>query len=168
MVAAPGRPHIWHSGGTWGFLSENDYFPKLHEFVIALANSVDSPPVIVSTAAFNALNPAIGAAQDKPAAGEDRKITTLAQEWTHRVQTGDIDRTQLTAKLSAAIPPDAVGAIKAQMSALGVPKSFIYRGKVAYGGVTVYKYRIQFNGAAITLLIGLDNQGKIAALDFRP
>ncbi len=162
-----GQPHIWHSGGTWGFLAQNDYFPKQHELVIVLSNSVDAPPVIVSAAAFNASNPTISQALSKPAAGEDPKITALAREWTHRLQTGDIDRSKLTAKLSAAIPPPAVPIFKAQLGALGEPASFIYRGRQAADRTTSYTYRVQFKGAVLTFIIGVDKDGKISGLDFR-
>lgn len=162
-----GQPHIGHDGGTWGFLSENDYYPRQHEFVIAFVNSAAAPPEIVTAAAFNASNPAIAAALRKPAAGEDPRITQLAREWVRRFQTGDIDRSQLTAKLSSAIPPAEIPMFKTQLAELGAPAAFIYRGKQSADGVTAYTYLVQFKGAALKFILGVDKAGKIAALDFR-
>ena len=162
-----GQPHISHDGGTWGFLSENDYYPTLHECVIAFANSDMAPPDMIAAAAFNALNPQIAASLDTPAPGENPTITALAREWTHRLQTGDIDRSQLTPQMSAFLKPADVPLFESQLGELGPPSAFIYRGKKTAGNVTAYSYRVKFKGTALTFVIAIDNAGKIAGLDFR-
>jgi CubicO group peptidase (beta-lactamase class C family) len=162
-----GQLHVGHSGGTWGFLAQNDYYPSQREFLIALSNSVEAPPDIISAAAFNASNPAIAAALNNPVPGENAKITRLARSWLHRLQTGDIDRSELTPKFSSQIPPAAVPMIKTQLGELGAPTAFVYRGKETSGDVTSYTYRVQFKGATLTFILALNKRGKISGLDFR-
>lgn len=163
-----GQPCISHDGGTFGFLSINEYFPELHQFVIVLSNSVDAPPSLISAAAFTALNPRIAAAQYKPAPGENTKITALARQWIGRLQTGDVDRSQLTSKMSAVFSSDVVRVLKRDIGGLGEPTSFVYRGMQSAGGIAVYKYRVQFPALALLLTLGIDSQGKIAGLNLTP
>jgi D-alanyl-D-alanine carboxypeptidase len=163
-----GQPRIWHSGGTFGFTSQNEYFPKLHEFVIALVNTSSVEASGIGAAAFEAMHPAIAAAVQRPAAGEDPNVTALAREWLHRAQTGEIDRAQLTATFAASLTPQIVAQTEAALGPLGTPLQFVYRGKKVDRGVTVYRYRIGFTSAKLVLVIGIDQKGKIAEIGFMP
>jgi CubicO group peptidase (beta-lactamase class C family) len=159
-----GQPAIEHSGGTFGFASVNEYFPKLHEFVIVLTNVAGLDPAFIANQTFDALHPAIAAAERKPAKGEDHAITALAREWLHRMQTGEIDRSQLSAAFAKHLTPQMVGSMKDGLAPFGNPTSFIYRGKSSMNGSTAYRYSVGFKGAAITFTIALDNHGKVSSL----
>jgi D-alanyl-D-alanine carboxypeptidase len=161
-----GEPRIEHGGGTLGFTSINEYFPKQQEFFIAFINDSSADATSVGNAAFEALNPAIAKAAREPVPGENPKITALARQWLRRAQTGEIDRSQLTASFSASLNAAAVAETKAQMAPLGAPTSFIYRGKSSLAGVTVYRYRVSFKSGTLKLTIGIDRAGKIAGIDF--
>ncbi|HLI96106.1 MAG TPA: hypothetical protein VKT72_08475, partial [Candidatus Baltobacteraceae bacterium] len=158
------QPEIAHSGGTFGFASENEYFPNLHEFVIVLTNVAGLDPGFIADQTFDALNPAIAAAEKTPAKGEDPAITALAKQWVHRMQTGDIDKSQLSASFAKHLTPDAVNGMKEGLAPLGNPTSFVYRGKSTANGATAYQYSVNFKGASLDLTIAVDSQGKISAL----
>jgi hypothetical protein len=159
-----GEPRIQHDGGTFGFSSTNQYFPKLHEFVIVLVNVSGPDPDFIASQAFDALHPALAAAEEKPAKGENPAITALARQWVHRIQTGDIDKSQLTAKFASHLTPQMVDQVKDNLAPFGVPTSFVYRGKSAVHGATEYDYSVGFKSARIKLSLAIDHNGKIAAL----
>lgn len=161
-----GQPRIEHGGGTFGFISINEYFPLQREFVIAFINYTGADAATIGNAMFEALNPAIAAAARKPVPGEDPKVTALARQWLHRAQTGDIDRSQLTATFSTSLKPNIVTGTKAQLAPLGDPTSFVYRGKSEAAGVTSYQYRVSFKAVTMHVVISIDTHGKIAGLDF--
>ncbi len=159
-----GLPEIAHSGGTFGFASENEYFPSLHQFVIVLTNVAGLDPGFIADQTFDALNPAIAAAEMKPAKGEDPAITALARQWVHRMQTGDIDKSQLSAAFAKHLTPQGVAGMKEGLAPLGNPTSFVYRGKSKANGATAYQYSVGFKGATLDLTIAVDDQGKISEL----
>jgi CubicO group peptidase (beta-lactamase class C family) len=159
-----GQPEIAHSGGTFGFASENEYFPALHEFVIVLTNVAGLDPQFIADQTFDALHPALAAAEKKPAKGEDPAITALARQWMRRMQTGDIDKSQLSASFAKHLTRDMVSGMKEDLAPLGDPTSFVYRGKSKTNGATAYQYSVGFKGARLQLTIAVDSQGKISAL----
>lgn len=161
-----GVARIAHDGGTFGFASENDYYPTLHEFIIVLTSDAGPDPQFIAGKAFDALHPDLAAADAKPAAGENPAITALARQWLHRAQTGQVDRSQITAAFSKDLTPAAIAQTKDALGPMGAPASFIFRGKTSDGGVTQYEYRIAFKSAVIKMVIGIDKSGKIAGIGF--
>lgn len=159
-----GQPVIEHSGGTFGFASVNEYFPKLHEFLIVLTNVSGLDPAFIANQTFDALHPQIAAAEKRPAKGENSTITALARQWMHRMQTGEIDRSQLSPAFAKHLTPQMVGGMKDGLSQFGKPTSFVYRGKSAMNGSTAYRYSVGFKGATVTFTIALDAHGKISSL----
>lgn len=86
-----------------------------------------------------------------------------------RVQTGQIDRSQLEPKTSALLTPSLVNSMKSSYGRLGAALSvtFVNEQSLA-GGNTAYDYRVRFrNGALVEKLI-LDSSGKISGLSFTP
>jgi len=159
-----GQPEIAHSGGTFGFASENEYFPTLHEFVIVLTNVAALDAGFIADQTFDAINPQIAALENKPAKGEDPAITALARQWMHRMQTGDIDKSQLSSAFAKHLTPQMIGGMKQGLAPLGDPTSFVYRGKSKESGSTAYQYSVGFKGARLDLTIAIDGHGKISSL----
>ncbi len=159
-----GQPQIGHTGGTFGFASENEYFAKLHEFVIVLTNVAGLDPQFIADKTVDALHPEIAAAEAKPAKGENPAITALARQWVHRMQTGDIDKSQLSAAFAKHLTPQMVDGMKEGLTPLGDPTSFIYQDKSETNGAIAYRYSVAFKGANLELSIAVDSQGKISAL----
>lgn len=99
----------------------------------------------------------------------DAAILLRAKEWLHRLQTGDIDRSQLDAKVNAALTADVVKQTSAQFSPLGDPVTFTFLGKQPVGtGMTAYVYRVVFKSATLNEVFVLDKDGKISGIQFPP
>ncbi|MBV9270330.1 MAG: beta-lactamase family protein [Candidatus Eremiobacteraeota bacterium] len=159
-----GQPEIAHSGGTFGFASENQYFPSLHEFVIVLTNIAALDAGFIADQTFDAINPRIAALENAPAKGENPAITALARRWIERMQTGDIDKSQLSPAFARHLTPQLVGGMKQELAPLGAPTSLIYRGKSKAKGSMAYQYSVGFKGARLDFTIAVDGDGKISAL----
>ncbi len=104
-----------------------------------------------------------------PAATVAPEITARAKEWLHRLQTGDVDRSQLDSKMNAALTPDIIKQVSEQIAPLGDPVSFVISGQQSTpSGVTVYVYHVTFKSSAINEAFALDSDGKIAGIRFVP
>jgi len=109
------------------------------------------------------------AAQASPGADdvEDIAVTARAKDALHRVQTGTLDRTQLTDEYNQVLTDDTLADARTQLSPLGEPATFVYEAKVARGDVTAYVYRVTFaQGAGIDEMIAIDSANKIVRLLF--
>lgn len=163
-----GQPRIEHDGGTFGFTSENDYYPKLHEFVIVLDNVAGLDPQLIASRTFSAVNPEIAAASEKSASGENPTVTALARQWLHMAQTGNVDKSQLTADFAKDLTPDAINGTKNALGPMGDPTSFVFRGKTSNGNATEYEYHATFKSGALKMVMVIDKDGKIAGIGFQP
>lgn len=94
-------------------------------------------------------------------------ILALAEEWFHRFQTGNIDRSQLDAASNMELTAEAIRQQEAALSSLGKPVAFRYLGVDEVQGDKAYHFLITFNGPdRILESIALDESGKIAGIDF--
>jgi hypothetical protein len=98
----------------------------------------------------------------------DAAVAARAKEWLHMIQAGKIDRSQLDAKMNAALTDTMLAQVSAQLAPLGDPTSFTLADKTTQGSYTAYIYKAVF--AAITLYESfvLDPDGKIAGLLLKP
>jgi hypothetical protein len=95
-------------------------------------------------------------------------ITARAKDWLHRVQTGDIDRSQLDATMDTAFTPDLVKQTSQQLAPLGDPLSFTFLKQSVSGDITSYVYQVTFKSGAVNEIFALDKDGKIAGIRFTP
>jgi hypothetical protein len=103
-----------------------------------------------------------------PAATVDPAIAKRAADWFHRVQTGSIDRTQLTPDFSARLTDANVSALAAQLADLGDPVTFDFVREID-ADVTTYIFRITFKSALkLSWSFSLDPSGKIAKFALKP
>ncbi len=163
-----GRKRVWHNGGTFGFGAGNIVFPEEHLRIVLLINDVGVAPSSIATKVFEALYPEVAKSDEQTAPGEDATITARAKQWLHRLQSGDIDRSQLTKRMSDALTPTSVISLKQQLGGLGEPSSFIYKGKQLTSGETTYLYRLSFSALTATLSLTIDPLGKISGMYLRP
>ncbi len=163
-----GHKRIWHNGGRFGFGASNSVFPGDHLRMVVLINDVAVAPSSIATKVFESLSPDVAKSDCQAARGEDAAVTVRAKEWLHRLQSGNIDRSQLTKQMSDALTPASLISLKQQLGALGEPASFIYKGKQAAGGDTAYLYRIAFSSLTATMTFTLNTAGKIGGLFLRP
>ena len=105
-------------------------------------------------------------------AGErtDSSIESLALEWLGRMQSGQIDRTQLTPEYSAQLTDGAVRDLSKHLKEDNYGASptgaKILRTKTA-GDQIFYVVKILYpRGDAASLLIGLNTEGKITGISF--
>lgn len=163
-----GRKRVWHNGGTFGFGASNIVLPDDHLRIVVLINDVGVAPSSIATKVFEALYPDVAKSDAQTAPGEDAAVTTRAKEWLHRLQSGDIDRSQLTKQMSDALTPTSVSTLKQQLGALGEPSGFIYKGKQLTSGETTYLYRVVFSALTATMSLTVRPSGEISGMYLRP
>jgi CubicO group peptidase (beta-lactamase class C family) len=154
-----GEKRIWHNGSTLGFGAANEYFPDLHEAIVVLTNNENGASGS-DIAFFEALHPSIAGAARKSASGEDPRITAIAREWIHRIQTGHVDRSQLTPYADQNITPDELAMAQETLGSLGDPQ-LVYLGRSSRNGATTYNYRVIFKAVTLLMNMEVDRNGKV-------
>lgn len=96
----------------------------------------------------------------------DAHITAKAKEWFRRLQTGEIDRSQLDAQLNAQLTDDIVRRETKTLTALGDPATFVFVRTYALDEALEYDFLLQFKATRLVELISFDASGKIAGLGF--
>jgi hypothetical protein len=97
----------------------------------------------------------------------DSAITAKAKEWFHRLQTGEIDRSQLDAQVNLQLTDALIRQETAALTALGDPTSFVYVRTYPLAGALEYDFMLQFKAARVVELISFNSGGKIAGLGFQ-
>jgi hypothetical protein len=160
------HPRVWHNGGTFGFHAINQTFPADDEAIVVLDNSAFGLEGF-APALFAATHPD-AAPPVESAAGEVAAVRARVREWLHRFETGDIDRSQLTAAMTKSLTPDIVDGAKTQLGPLGEPQSLLYRGVTNESGSTVYHYRATFAQGTFDITMAVDAAGKIGGYLLTP
>ncbi len=112
--------------------------------------------------------PAQSSAPSSAAPQVDPKVTAIAKDWLHRIQTANVDRSQLTDEMNTALTPSLVQQVAAQLAPLGDPTAVSFVGSNTVQGVTIYHFVLTFKMVTINELLGIDAAGKIAGLRFTP
>jgi CubicO group peptidase (beta-lactamase class C family) len=160
------HPRVWHNGGTFGFSATNATFPSDGLTIVALTNLGEAAPVNVVGEIFSKLVPE---ALPTAAPAEDPAITARVREWLRRLQTGDIDRSQLGPAMSALLTPDKVRAIQLQVGALGQPLQLIYAGSTPIAAdQKVYRYNATFAAGRFRIAMTLAATGAISGYFISP
>jgi len=164
-----GEPRVGHTGGSLGFTTANEYFPKQDTQVIAFTNFVDNPEPgeMLTTAIFEDLYPAIAAAASRPSAGEDPQVTAEAEAVFAGLQAGTEDSPYLTTSLNGKMKAGLARRLADGFGPYGHPTRFIFKGKRSDAGTTYYDYLVRFGpGSTLKFAVGLDASGKVAHLSF--
>lgn len=163
------QPRVGHTGGSFGFTTANEYFPKQGVRIIAFTNNGDDPEPgeMITTAIFEDLYPEIAAAANKPAAGEQASITATARAVFLQLQAGKDGAAQLSAKLDGKLKAGLAARLSKEFSPYGAPSAFVFKGQRTDGAVKWYDYAIRFGpGSTLKFGIGMDEAGKVTALSF--
>jgi hypothetical protein len=113
--------------------------------------------------------PSATASAAAPAQSPYADPATRAREWLHRMQTGDIDRSQLTDEMNTDLTPGVIKQISDQFGPLGDPQSFTLLGEESVAGdETAYVYRVVFKTKTVNEVFVLDKAGKVAGIQFPP
>lgn len=162
------QPRVGHTGGSLGFTTANEYFPRQDVQIIAYTNLRDDPEPgeMVANAVFEDLYPGIAEAAARPAAGEDPKITAAAEAVFTGLQSGTEDSADLTAKMLGKLQGLAKH-FADELGPYGRPIKFVFKGARTASGFTYYDYVIYFGpGSVFKFAVGLDASGKVGSLSF--
>jgi D-alanyl-D-alanine carboxypeptidase len=163
------QPRIGHTGGSFGFTTANEFFPKQNVRIIAFTNlnANPEPGEMITTAVFEDLFPDIAAAASKAAPGEDAEVTTKVRELFKQIQSGAKGSSLLGAKLDAKMKNGLAERLAKQFAPFGAPSHFIYKGSRPGNGLRWYDYVIEFGpGSQLKFAVGLDDEKKIASISF--
>ncbi|KLD63888.1 hypothetical protein Y882_09715 [Dyella japonica DSM 16301] len=161
------QPRIGHTGGSFGFTTSNQYFPKQGLQVIAFTNVGDNPEPgqMLVTATFEALYPQIAASARKPAAGEEAATTAAVRKAFSQLQQGAQDTSAFGDKLKAKLAAGLSGRMAKQLSPFGEPSSFIFKGQRHDKDGNWSDYRIDFGpGNSLPFGVRLDADGKVVGI----
>ncbi len=161
------QPRIGHTGGSFGFTTSNQYFPKQGIQVIAFTNNGDNPEPgqMLVTATFEALYPDIAAAARKPAAGEDAAVTATARKAFAQMQKGNEDPAMFAGRLKTKMASGLSERLAKQVSPFGEPSSFIFKGRRKDNDKAWNDYVIRFGpGNYLEFGVELDNEGRVTGI----
>jgi len=163
------QPRIGHTGGSFGFTTANEFFPKQNVRIIAFTNvSTDPEPgEIITNAIFDDLFPEIAAAARTAASGENQEISNQAKALFNELQQGGGEYSMLAGKLAAKMKNGLAGRLADRFSPFGSPTRFIYRGARSESNLHWHDYLIEFGpGSLLKFSIGLDEAAKIASISY--
>jgi CubicO group peptidase (beta-lactamase class C family) len=163
------QPRIGHTGGSFGFTTSNQYFPKQGIQIIAFTNVGDNPEPgqMLATATFEVLYPDIAAAARKPASGENPATTGAARKAFARLQGRGDDLSMFDDRLKTKMGAGLSERMARQLSPFGEPSSFIYKGRRQdkEKNRVWNDYRIEFGpGSSLPFGVELDANGKVAGI----
>jgi CubicO group peptidase (beta-lactamase class C family) len=161
---------IYHPGANPGFITYNATFPNDGLEIVMLGNSDNFQPWLLLQRIFETVErptPAQIADEARPAPNENPRVRILAQQWLVRLQTGNIDRSQLTAEAAKELTPASARGLAAKAHAIGKPLAFVYRGAGYYSPKLFYTYKLTFSGAIVLYYVILSENGKIITLDLQ-
>jgi len=99
----------------------------------------------------------------------DPALLARAKNEFAQLQSGKIDRTTLTTDMSTLLTDDKLATVKSAFGNTGAPVSFEQQRTGTQGDVRYAVYLVTFaSGTKVDFLIGVDGQGKIAALRLTP
>ncbi len=161
-----GQLRISHDGGTFGFSSDAAFFPSQHLTIVALTNSASGPATTIVNNIFDAIHPRIAAAADATAPGENLGVTARVKAFVIPLLRGDLNRSQITPAASKALSDAAVKAASQQLSVLGPPTAFVFRGSSVLPDATKYVYLVRFKATVLKLTVAIDAKSKKFAAFF--
>lgn len=126
--------------------------------------------VLIGALCAIACVPALAQSSPAPApSATPDPIAVRAQEMLHEFQTGKVDRSQLDAKMNAAMTPDVLNQIQTKFAPLGDPQQFTFAGKqTVQDDNTAYVYRVTFKSGAFNEIFTLDKDSKVSGFFLVP
>src|SRR5690348_11085662 len=163
------QPRVGHTGGSLGFTTATEYFPKQDLQIIAFTNFVANPEPgeTITTAIFEDLDPAIAAAAVRPSPGENPTVTARTRAYFAQMQAGEGDLPYLATRLDNKMKAGLAKRLADEFKGYGQPTAFVFRGRHVDAGMTFYDYVIRFGpGSMLKFGVALDKGGKIKSLSF--
>jgi CubicO group peptidase (beta-lactamase class C family) len=163
------QPRIGHTGGSFGFTTADEFFPKQDVRIIAFTNctAAPEPGEMLTNAIFDDLFPEIAAAARKAAPGENPEITAKASKLFGELQRDGDDYSAIADKLATKLKDGLAKRLADQFAPFGSPTRFIYKGTRLENNLHWHDYVIEFGpGSQLKFAIGLDEQAKVASISF--
>jgi hypothetical protein len=125
--------------------------------------------MLVAALLTGSLAAALADPSSPPSVPTEKSVETLALEWFAKMQTGQIDRTQLAAEYNAQLTDDAVQAMSRFLKEhdYGAPPTGAQVLKTStVGEQTFYVVKLLFpRGDAASLLLAFNTEGKITGIN---
>ena len=113
---------------------------------------------------------AIGSTAQQPApmalTEPSETIVSQAKEWFHRFQAGDIDRSQLDARMNSELTQRMITDESGKLKPLGDPASFTFLRTHPVVDSMGYDFMLDFGNERILETLAYDAEGKIAGIAF--
>jgi CubicO group peptidase (beta-lactamase class C family) len=165
-----GEPRVGHTGGSFGFTTANEYFPKLDLQIIAFTNLGDDAPEpgeILTQIVLEDLNPNIAAAAARASPGADPAVTELVKMVFVGLQSGDEDYGSFNARLGDKLKAGLAQRLAKGFASYGPPTSAIFKGARTSIDLKWSDYLLQFGpGCSLKFSVALDAEGKVAGISF--
>ncbi|MEA1648861.1 serine hydrolase domain-containing protein [Nitrospirillum sp. BR 11164] len=163
--AVYGQPRIGHTGGSLGFTTADEYFPKQDVRIVALTNLGDDSPEAgeaLTNIVFTDLYPALAATAERPAPGEDARVTRAAADAFRDLQTGG-DYAHFGVVLGAKLAGGKGAKFATDLAPYGAPTAMTFKGARQSGVERWYDYVLQFGpGVFLPFAVRLGEDGKVA------
>jgi CubicO group peptidase (beta-lactamase class C family) len=160
-----GEPRIGHTGGTNGFTTADEYFPRQDLRIVAFTNLGDSAPEAgeaLTNVIFADLYPAIAARAQTPAPGEDPAITQTVRDAFRELQTGP-PYARFGAQLRGKLAAGSGAGFILSLGPYGTPSAAIFKGFRQAANDRWCDYQIQFGpGVFLPFSARLDASGSVA------
>jgi D-alanyl-D-alanine carboxypeptidase len=163
------QPRVGHTGGSFGFTAANFYFPEQKLRIIALTNNADvpEPGEILANVIFNDLYPDLADAATRPAADEDRTVTSKVKAGFESLQRGTDDASVFGASLDAKMRTGLAKRMAGEFEPYGAPTAFVFKGRRSESGKNWSDYLIEFGpGSTLKFSVALDGEAKILSFGF--
>ena len=158
-----GQKLVEHGGAWQGFKAHIARFPDSKLTVIVLANLAQTNQSTIAHGVAAIIQPELA---PKPIADPDPAFTLQTKALLDALIAGKADLTKFTPEMQEPLKnPDRLAAF---IKTLGPLKSFKFFDKVEGTGGTRYRYKVEYTQMALSLVMVIDRQGKIAGFGLQP
>ncbi len=171
--AQDGHKRIEHGGAWQGFTCDISRYPDDSLTVVVLTNlgSGHSNPSAIAHVVAGLVNPALAVPKLQAIADNQPDLAERLKKLLDEMVAGADIRPETSPELAAAIRPDVAKRVAQRLAKFwpGGTLTLVKRDQGPEGGPQwVSTYRLSKDGDAMLLVFGLDADGKISTLGFRP
>jgi D-alanyl-D-alanine carboxypeptidase len=164
--SAYGQPRIGHTGGSQGFTTADEYFPRQGARIIAFTNLGDSTPEpgeALTNVVFADLYPGIAAKALRPAPNENAAITRTVRDAFRELQTGR-EYGRFDARLKGKLAGGVGSKFVTAFGPYGAPTGEIFMGARKDAKDIWYDYAMQFGpGALLPFAVKIGPDGTVSS-----
>jgi hypothetical protein len=136
---------------------------------LALALAIAVAPVATLAGVGDGATPTPSPTATSTPQPVDPAITARATEWLHRFQTGDVDRSQMTAEAIAAYTNPYLQQLNSWAKLLGDPiEPLRFTGRDVGAKITIYMYAVTYASNKTAIWDFAMTDGKVAYMQLLP